>query len=111
MRTGIAHVSVAADRRRRRLPEFFEGPLIDDCGLKRVGNESSGGVGDCGFGDCRLRIETADCGLSDGGQISNRQSQSAIRNLNRQSTIKKSAITNPKSAMLFNALQRMETVA
>jgi hypothetical protein len=64
MRTGIAHVSVAADRRRRRLPEFFEGPLIDDCGLKRVGNESIADFGlaiaDLAIADCGLRLPIAD---------------------------------------------------
>jgi len=46
-------------------------------------------TGDCGFCDCRLRIEIFDCGL---GQ------QSTIHNLNQQSTISKSTVINLQSA-------------
>jgi hypothetical protein len=55
-----------------------------DCGLR---------IDDCGFSEWRFEIEIVDCGLARLNQ------QSAIGNLNRQSTIQKSAIAIPQSAI------------
>jgi hypothetical protein len=76
-------------------------------------------IGDCGFSDWQLPIETGDFGLrmtivdwAPGAQsaavnrirhsaiaFDTQQSHSTLSNLNRHSTISKSAIISPKSAI------------
>jgi len=61
-------------------------------------------IADFEIDDCRLRLPIVDWQWPLNQQstipLHNRQSQSTIVNLNRQSAIRKSAVANPKSAIV-----------